>query len=108
VLVLAAVIWTMRLVLPSDLSLILTATVFLPLAQAHGINPWVVGFTILMLGDAWFFPYQAPQYLLMQSLNRREGLYRERVLLSANLYLNALRLAALLAAVPFWRWLGIL
>ena len=108
VLMLAGVIWLLRLVLPSDLALILTATVFLPLAQAYGISPWVVGFTILMLGDAWFFPYQAPQYLLLQGLNRHQGLYRESVMLTANLYLNGLRLAAVLVAIPFWGWLGIL
>lgn len=108
VLMLAGVVWLLRLVLPSDLSLILTATLFLPLAEAHGINTWVVGFCILMLGDAWFFPYQAPQYLLLQGINRREGLYRESVILLANVYLNGLRLGALLVAIPFWRSLGIL
>ena len=71
VLLLAGVIYLVRLVVPNSAAIILVASIFMPLAMHQGINPWVIGFIVLMFSDGWFMPYQSSYYLAM--LSRAQG-----------------------------------
>lgn len=108
VLLLAGVIFVIRLAVPISATIVILATLFMPVAEAHGVNPWVVGFVILVLGEMWFFPYQCSYYLQFQQLTRNCEFYDERTFLRFNLLSNALKLASVYASIPWWKMLGLL
>jgi len=81
---------------------------YMPLAETHGVNPWLVGFVILVLGEMWFFPYQCSYYLQFRQLTGSASLYDENRFLRFNALMNLLKLAAIFASMPWWRSLGLL
>ncbi len=108
VLLLAVVIFFIRLAVPISATIVILATVLMPVAEAHGVNSWVVGFVILVLGEMWFFPYQCSYYLQFQQLTRGCEFYDERSFLRFNWLSNGLKLASVYAAMPWWKMLGLL
>lgn len=97
-----------RLVMPINATIVVLAAIFMPLADISGINPWVIGFIILLFSEAWFFPYQCSYYLPLQELNREQPLYNERTFLRVNAFMNLARLLAVYASLPYWKMLGLL
>lgn len=108
ILLLTGVILAIRLVLPISITIVISATVFVPLAAAAGLNEWLVGFLILVIGELWFFPYQCSYYTQFRDLLFKKGLYDEGVFLRHNALLNVLKLAALFGSIPVWKMMGIL
>ena len=108
VLLLAGLIFVIRLAVPISATIVILATLFMPVAEAHGVNPWVVGFVILVLGEMWFFPYQCSYYQQFQQLTRNCEFYDERSFLRFNWLSNGLKLASVYAAIPWWKALGLL
>jgi len=106
--VLAAVIFVIRLAVPISTTIVVAAAVFMPLAVASGINAWVVGFTILVLGEMWFFPYQCSYYLQFRELMAKSGNYDEAAFLRFNVIMNFAKIGAIYASFPYWKWLGLL
>lgn len=103
-----AVVFVIRLAIPNTATIALCATIFMPIAAQAGINPWVIGFILLLFGDMWVFPYQCSHYQQFQELVREKGIYDEAVFLKFNVFMNFVRLAGVYAAVPFWSRLGLL
>lgn len=97
-----------RLAVPINATIVILATIFMPLAEINGINPWVVGFIILVFAECWFLPYQCSYYLQLQELNRVKPVYDERSFLVFNTIINFARLAAIYASIPYWKMLGLL
>ena len=108
VLLLTGVIFIIRLAVPISATIVILATLFMPVAEAHGVNPWVVGFVILVLGEMWFFPYQCSYYLQFQQLTRNCEFYDEKSFLRFNWLSNGLKLASVYASIPWWKMLGLL
>jgi DASS family divalent anion:Na+ symporter len=108
VLLLSVCIFVLRLFIPNNATVAILASVFLPIAEISGINPWVVGFIILMMSDAWIMPYQCTYYLLFEELTEKKKLFDKASLLQFNFVSVLFRLAAIYASIPFWRFLGIL
>ncbi len=75
--ILFVVIFVIRLALPNSATIAVCATIFMPVASHVGVNPWVIGFILLLLGDMWVFPYQCPHYMQFQQLVREKGVYDE-------------------------------
>lgn len=98
----------LRLFMPINATIVVLATVFMPLADVSGINPWVVGFIILLFSEAWFFPFQCSYYLPLQEHNREQPIYDEGTFLRVNAFMNVVRLLAVYASIPFWKMLGLL
>lgn len=107
-LMLFGVIFVIRLALPISATIVILATLLIPLAEIYGVNPWVVGFVILVLGEVWFLPYQCSYYLQLQALNRSNPLYQEKSFLLYNGLMNLARLAAVYASIPYWKATGLL
>ncbi len=107
ILVLAALTFVLRLAMPINATIVILAAVFLPLADHAGINQWVVGFIILVLGEMWMFPYQCSYYLQFQELTVKDA-YTEATFLRFNLLINVVKIAAIYASIPFWKLLGLL
>lgn len=97
-----------RLAVPINATIVILATILIPVAQVAGISGWVVGFIILMFSESWFMPYQCSYYLQLQEINHKGGYYNEKSFLYFNALMNFARLAAVYASIPFWQLLGIL
>ena len=108
VLLLGGSILVLRLFIPNNATVAILAAVFLPIAEISGINPWIVGFIILIMSDSWFMPYQSTYYLLYDELTGHDRLYDKRSFLKFNAITVLFRFAAVYASIPFWRLLGIL
>lgn len=106
VLMLFGVIFVIRLAVPIGATIVILGTLLIPLAEIYGVNPWVVGFVILMLGEAWFLPCQCSYYLHFQALNRSH--YQEKSFLMHNALMNFARLVAIYASIPYWKAMGLL
>ncbi|AVR97179.1 SLC13 family permease [Pseudoduganella armeniaca] len=98
----------LRLMVPTNATAVLLATILMPLANVSGVNEWLVGFMILLFSESWFFPYQCSYYLQLQAINLADPMYDEKRFLRFNAVLNGARLLAVLASVPYWKWQGIL
>lgn len=108
VLMLFGLIFIIRLAVPISATIVILATVFMPLAEINGVNPWVVGFIILLLGEIWFLPYQCSYYLQLQEANRSTPIFHEKSFLIYNGVMNFVRLAAVYASLPYWKAIGLL
>jgi len=106
--VLFALVFALRLVFPNTATIAICATIFMPIAAQAGINPWVIGFMLLLFGDMWVFPYQCPHYQQFQEIVRQKRLYDEAAFLRFNLFMNFVRLTGVYATIPFWTALGLL
>lgn len=107
-LALFAVLFVIRLAVPISATIVIAATVFMPLAEANGVNSWVIGMAILILGEMWFFPYQCSYYVQFREIAARHGAYDEKSFLLYNALMNVIKLLALYASLPWWKWLGLL
>ncbi len=107
---LAAAIFIIRLIVPNNATVILMCTLLLPIADEQGVSPWVVAFYVLLISDGWFMPYQCSYYIAFREEGARGGapLYGEKRLLVYNACINATRVIAALATIPFWRMIGLL
>ncbi len=106
--VLFVVLFVIRLVMPNTATMAICATIFMPIASHAGVNPWVIGFILLLLGDMWVFPYQCTYYQQFQAIVREKRVYDEAKFLKFNAFLNVVRLAGVYASIPFWEALGLL
>ncbi|MEC4720699.1 SLC13 family permease [Noviherbaspirillum sp. CPCC 100848] len=108
ILMLFALISVIRLAVPINATVVIMAAIFMPIAEANGINAWVLGFVILIFSEGWFMPYQCSYYLQMQEINRGKPLYDEKSFLRFNAVLNLARPAAVYASLPYWKMLGLM
>jgi len=97
-----------RMAAPINATIVILASILMPVAEVNGINAWVVGFIILVFSECWFLPYQCSYYLPLQELNQKGRYYNEKSFLYFNAFMNFARLAAVYASLPFWKMLGIL
>jgi DASS family divalent anion:Na+ symporter len=98
----------LRLFLPITTAGVLIASVFLPLAGLNGVNPWVVGFVILMLSETWILPSQCSYFLTMEEMSGEEPVHDRKLFLRMNALSMAIRMIALFASLPFFRYIGLL
>ncbi len=108
ILLLSCSIFIMRFFIPNNATVAILASVLFPIAGLSGINPWIVGFIILIISDAWIMPYQSTYYLLFDSLTHKKRVFNRKLILRFNLLSILFRIAAVYASIPFWRAIGIL
>ncbi len=111
VLALCAAIVVIRFALPEMVTEILLVTLLLPLANLAGVSPWLIGFIILTMCEAYIFPYQAPYHIQLKNqlaLLQQDALYDEKKVIRFNIMLTLVRVLAIYASLPFWKYLDIL
>jgi len=108
VLLLTVIILLMRVFIPNNATVAILASVFFPISALTGVNPWIIGFIILIMSDAWVMPYQSTYFLLFKELTDDKGLFDNKLFLKYNLLSISFRLIAVYASIPFWRFIGIL
>ena len=104
-LLLMVVVLLLRLMLPAVVCVTTLCVVFVPLADAYNLNPWVVGFVALTASEVWFFPHQSTDYLLFRESTQLADCERAH-LLRANARIQCCRILALAASIPYWQYLG--
>ena len=98
----------LRLALPVTAGALTAAVILLPIALAQGINPWLVIFCTAIFSDIAFFTYQGTNGILQLNseglLDRadRKGFMRYAMLM------NAARVLAVFASIPWWSQLGLI
>jgi len=108
--ILAALATTLivRLVLPVTAGMLTSAIILLPVASAQGINPWICIFCTAIFSDISFFRYQGTNGILQIQSAGLFDVADERGFMRYNLLMNAARVAAVYASIPWWKWLGLL
>lgn len=97
-----------RLFLTVTPGMLTSAVVLLPVAAANGIHPWICVFLAALFSDIWFVRYQGTTgYLQLCSLGLDKTI-NEPAFFRFNWSLNAVRVAAAYASIPWWKWLGLL
>lgn len=99
---------TLRLALPVTASALTSSIILLPIANAQGINPWICIFCAAIFSDMSFFRYQGTNGMLQIY---SEGLIQqtdEKGFLRYTMVMNAARVAAVYASIPWWQQLGLL
>ena len=99
---------TVRLVLPVTAGMLTSVIILLPVAAAQGIHPWVCVFCAAIFSDISFFRHQGTNGILQIHSAGLFEIADERGFMRYNLLMNAARVAAVYASVPWWKWLGLL
>jgi len=108
VLILFGFIILLRVALSTPATVVIMASIFLPLAEASGVNMWVIGFIILTLSEIFILPYQSSYYLLFKEVNRPTPTYNESSFLKFNLLVGGFRLLAVYISIPVWQAMELL
>jgi len=107
VIVIALVVMASRIVLPSRPAMVLLSLALVPAAPALGISPWVVGFVVLVAANVWVLPYQGLEYLIARDATGGEA-FDDRQGTRVGAALTAVRFAAIVIALPFWAYMGLI
>ncbi|MBF0157904.1 MAG: anion permease [Magnetococcales bacterium] len=106
--VLATSIFVVRIAMPINATVIIFSTLLIPTSINVGVNPWLVGFLVLLFSESFIWPYQSSYYMQFSNLMAKTIAVDDRRLLLFNLYVSLAKLAAVYASIPFWQYLGIL
>ena len=99
---------TVRLVLPVTAGMLSSAIILLPVAAAQGINPWICVFCTAIFSDISFFRHQGTNGILQIHSSGLFGIVDERGFMRYHYLMNAARVVAVFASIPWWKWLGLL
>ncbi len=108
ILLLAAAIFVVRFALPINATVVIFATLLIPTAINIGLNPWIVGFLILLLSESFIWPYQASYYLQFKGIVGPQAGADSKPMLMLNFLVFFMKIAAIYASIPFWKYLGLL
>ena len=104
--VVLAVTLVLRLALPITAGMVVAAVVLMPVATAQDIHPWVLTFLTAMFSDMWFGRAQSSQCLQLASSGYANYI-ADPGFRRYNHFMNASRIVAAHASVPYWQWLGL-
>ncbi len=105
--VIALITYAVRLVFTSFLTVVTLVIALLPLAVELQINPWIMIMIVLIASEMWFFPFQVDWHSLAYATTDGKGFsYQE--MKRIHWFYAAAYLIALVAAIPYWRYLGLM
>lgn len=108
ILLLCAMIIIVRLFLPMATTNFIFASTLLPLASANAVNPWLVGFIVLVLCETSIFNYQSPHITLFRDKCGITADFRDGAVVFFRFLLLLIKLIAIFASIPYWIKIGIL
>lgn len=89
-------------------SMTVFTVILIPIAQAAGINPWVVGIISYVSVMVWYFRYMNANYLSAFAAAGGDEQVKYNNTVKMSFAYMALSLAGLLVSVPYWRMMGLL
>jgi anion transporter len=105
--IIAVLTYALKLIFTSFLTVVTLCVALLPLAIDVGMSPWIVAMIILIASEVWFFPYQVDWHMLAYSTTDGKG-FSYPLMCRVNIFYALAYLVALLAAIPYWRYLGLM
>ncbi|MDP9472600.1 MAG: SLC13 family permease, partial [Chloroflexota bacterium] len=88
---------------PSPIVLLLGVALF-PTAASAGVQPWVVMFTLIVANNLWLYPQQNVLYQAAYFATGEQAFSHQQARPLAFAYAGFV-LVAILASIPYWRWL---
>lgn len=108
VLVLTLLIYGLRFVLPPKLCAPLLATIFMPIFENLGINPWYFCIMCLILCDSAFIPYQHATLANFLSEINSNSTLNKKEFFQVNALVNCCKIIAIMFAIFVWKISGTL
>ncbi|MGZ8434438.1 MAG: SLC13 family permease [Candidatus Binatia bacterium] len=105
--VIALITYAVKLVFTSFLTVVTLVIALLPLAGDLQINPWIMIMIVLVASEVWFFPFQVDWHTLAYATTDGKG-FSYHDMKRIRLFYAAAYLIALVAAIPYWRYLGLM
>jgi hypothetical protein len=105
--IIALIAYLVKLVFTSFLTVVTLCIALLPLAGDLHINPWIMTMIILIASEVWFFPFQVDWHTLAFASSDGKGFSYPLMSRIGPFYAIAYILA-LIAAIPYWRFLGLM
>lgn len=102
-----AITLILRLLLPVGAVVALLIPSAVSFSYLAGISAWPLCFTILFIGDIWFFPSQCTFYRVYQESIGKTFLSQKKFLLF-NAILNIFKILAILLSLPYWKYLSLI
>jgi anion transporter len=106
-LIIAVLTYALKLIFTSFLAVVTLCVALLPLSIDVGMSPWIITMIVLIASEVWFFPYQVDWHMLAYSTTDGKGFSYPRMLWINPIYALAY-IIALIAAIPYWRYLGLI
>jgi hypothetical protein len=106
-LVIALITYVIKLAFTSFLTVVTLCVALLPLAGEMGIDPWVMAMIILIASEVWFFPFQVDWHTMAYSTTDGKG-FTYGFMYRINPFYAVAYIAGLMAAIPYWRFLGLM
>jgi anion transporter len=103
----ALIAFALKLVFSTRLTVITLCVVLVPMSVNLGINPWVMTMIILMGAEAWFFRFQIDWHTIAYATTEGKG-FTYPLMYRVNPFFALGYILALLAAIPYWRYLGLI
>jgi anion transporter len=107
IIVIVLISYAVKLFFTSFLTVVTLTVALLPLATDMDVSPWIVAMIVLTASEVWFFKFQVDWHTLAYSTTDGRGFsypYMSRI----NLFYALAYIVALLAAIPYWRYLGLM
>jgi di/tricarboxylate transporter len=103
----ALIAYAVKLVFTSFLTVVTLTVALLPFAVDMGISPWIMAMIILVGSEIWFFKFQVDWHTLAYSTTEGKG-FSYPLMSRINFFYAIAYLVALIAAIPYWRYLGLM
>ena len=105
--IIVVITYVVKLVFTSFLTVVTLTVALLPLSSTIGVSPWVMAMIILMASEVWFFPFQVDWHTLAYSTTEGKG-FNYKFMSRINLVYAFAYILGLMAAIPYWRYLGLM
>jgi anion transporter len=103
----ALIAYAVKLVFTSFLTVVTLTVALLPLSIDMGISPWIMAMIILVGSEVWFFTFQVDWHTLAYSTTEGKG-FSYPLMSRINFFYALAYIVALIAAIPYWRYLGLM
>lgn len=98
----------LRLAFSAWPALVIMMLISFPVSEISGINLLSIMFTLLIISDMWFFPYQSHHYkTFVENLDSTSLLHNKKTFLTYNIIMNAVKISSIYISIPYWKYLGI-
>jgi hypothetical protein len=105
--VIALIGFVLKLVFSQRLTVLTLIIALVPLAARLNVNPWVVTMVGLIGSEPWFFRYQIDWHTLAYATTEGKG-FSYPLMSRVNPFFALAYLVSIVAAVPYWRYLGLI
>ena len=106
-LVIILLTYLLKLIFTSFLAVVTLSVALLPLSIDVGMSPWIIAMIVLVASEVWFFPFQVDWHMLAYSTTDGKG-FSYPLMCRINIFYAVAYIIALIAAIPYWRYLGLM